>query len=103
MASLEMNINHQLPQEEATQRIQSLLQRVKSQYGDMIKNLHEEWNGNKGSFRFTVAGFDVSGILNVKESTVELNGDLPFAASFFKSKIKSVIQQEAEKVLAKDV
>ena len=94
-----MNIPHQLSQEEALLRIQSLLQKVKSKFANAIRDLHEEWNGNTGSFRFTVKGFEVSGILTVKQSSVELDGKIPFAANFFKGKIKSLIRTEAEKIL----
>lgn len=103
MASLKMNIPHELPKEEAYNRIQTLLRKVKQQFGDKISNLKEEWNGEQGRFHFSVMGFDVSGLLTVKDSQVDLDGKIPFAASFFKGKIKSVISEEANKILRKDI
>lgn len=100
MASLEMNIPHQLPKDEALKRVQGLLQQIKSQHSDKISNLHEEWSGNIGKFNFSALGFGVSGVLTVNESNVELAGDLPMAAMFFKGKIKSVIEEEAGKLLS---
>ena len=99
MPNIEMNIPHKLSQEEALLRIQSLLQKVKAKFANAIRDLKEEWNGNIGSFSFTVKGYEVSGILTVKPSSVELDGKIPFAAAFFKGKIKSVIATEAEKIL----
>ena len=101
MPSIEMSVPHQLSQPEAVQRIQSLLQNIKTQHSDKISNLKEEWNGNTGSFGFTAMGFNVSGLLTINESSVDLNGNLPFAATFFQGKIKSIIREQAEKVLAK--
>jgi hypothetical protein len=100
MPSIEMSIPHKLSREEARRRIQELLPKMKSDYADQIKDLHEEWNGDTGRFSFSVMGFAVSGTLTVNESTVDLDGNLPFAAAFFKGKIKSVIQEKAQEVLA---
>ena len=100
MPSIQMSIPHQLGEQEARRRIQELLPRMKSDYGDQIKDLKEEWNGNSGVFSFSVMGFAVSGRLVVNEASVELDGELPFAATFFKGKIKSVIQQKAEELLS---
>lgn len=100
MPSLEMSIPHKLSQEEAKRRIEDLLPKMKSDFAGQIKDLKEEWNGNTGRFSFTVMGFAVSGTLTVNESTVDLDGNLPFAASFFKGKIKSVIEEKAQEILA---
>jgi putative polyhydroxyalkanoate system protein len=100
MPSLEMSIPHKLTREEARRRIQELLPKMKNDYGDQIKNLQEEWNGDTGSFSFSVMGFAVSGTLTVNDSSVDLDGNLPFAAAFFKGKIKSVIEEKAQEVLA---
>lgn len=100
MPSIEMSIPHQLGEQEARRRIQELLPKMKADHGDQIKDLKEEWNGNTGRFSFSVMGFAVSGNLTVNESSVDLDGDLPFAATFFKGKIKSVIQEKAQELLS---
>jgi putative polyhydroxyalkanoate system protein len=100
MPSIEMSIPHKLSRDEARRRIQELLPKMKSEYADQIKDLHEEWNGDTGTFNFSVMGFQVSGNLTVNESSVDLDGNLPFAAAFFKGKIKSIIQEKAQEILA---
>jgi len=100
MPSIDMSIPHKLTQEEAKRRIQDLLPKMKTDFADQIKDLKEEWDGNSGKFSFSVMGFAVAGVLTVNESSVDLNGNLPFAATFFKGKIKSVIQSKAEEILA---
>lgn len=100
MPSLEISIPHKLTKEEARRRIQELLPKMKKDYGDQIKDLHEEWANDTGVFSFSVMGFAVSGTLTVNDSSVDLDGNLPFAAAFFKGKIKSVIEEKAQQVLA---
>ncbi|MEJ0104130.1 MAG: polyhydroxyalkanoic acid system family protein [Bacteroidota bacterium] len=100
MPELNISIPHQLSQQEALQRVKTLLEKVTSQHGDKISNLQQEWTDNKGVFSFLVMGFSVSGALAVHESTVELNSDIPLAAVLFKNKIKSVIEEEGGKLLA---
>ena len=100
MPSLEMSIPHQLSREEAKRRIQDLLPKMKADYGEQIRDLKEEWEGDTGKFSFTVMGFAVSGTLTVNDNSVDLDGNLPFAAAFFKGKIKSVIENKAQEILA---
>ena len=95
-----MSVPHQLGQQETTRRIQDLLPKMKADYGDQIRDLQEEWHGNTGHFSFSVMGFSVSGTLTVNENSVDLDGNLPFAATFFKGKIKSVIEEKAQEILA---
>jgi hypothetical protein len=101
MASLKTSIQHQLPKEEAVTRIRQLLSDTRKQHAGMVENLKEDWEGNTGKFSFTAKGFDVAGTLTVRDSTVELDGTIPFALSFFKGKIVQVIKDRAESLLRK--
>ena len=100
MANLNMSMNHRLSQDEALRRIKTLLDDVQKQYADKITNLKESWTGPIGKFSFSAMGFNVSGTLVVKPATVELAGDLPFAAKFFKGRIESTIRTRATELLA---
>ena len=100
MAKLNMAVSHRLTQDEALRRVKTLLGEVKTQFADKISDLHEEWNGNTGKFSFSAMGFSVSGTLTVNPSGVELSGNLPFAASFFKGKIEFTLRERAETLLA---
>lgn len=100
MPSLDMSVPHSLGKEEARKRIQDLLPKMKSDYADQIKDLQEEWDGDTGRFSFSIMGFPVSGTLRVNDSSVDLDGNLPFAAAFFKGKIKTVIEEKAQQILA---
>lgn len=100
MAALQMNIPHHLSQEEALDRIQKLLLNVQTRFADKVKDVHQEWNDNVGVFSFSVMNMPVTGTLIVRGGVVELDGQIPFTASLFKGKIKSVIREEAGKILS---
>ena len=100
MANLEMTIPHSLSQDEAIKRIKNQFTEMKKNHGDKIKNLKEDWNGNVGNFSFSFQGFDISGILTVNPSSLELDGNLPFAVSFLKGAIKKTIYDKAVEILS---
>lgn len=99
MASFDMSVPHQLTQEEALKRIQNALGQLKKEHGDKVTNLTENWSGHTGEFSLTVMGFDISGKLTVTPSSVDVEAELPFAASLFKGKIKELIGGKAEELL----
>ncbi|WP_336516409.1 polyhydroxyalkanoic acid system family protein [Pollutibacter soli] len=99
MSTLNVKIPHELSKEEALERIKNMLSGLKEQQKDKINNLKENWDGSKGSFSFSVMGFDLAGDVNVSDKDVEINSKLPFAVSFFKSTIEEMIAKEAQKLL----
>jgi hypothetical protein len=52
MSSLNLNIPHNLSKEEALARIKNLLSNLKQEHKDMISDVHESWQDNKGNFSF---------------------------------------------------
>jgi putative polyhydroxyalkanoic acid system protein len=100
MSKLSLNIPHTQTQEEALGRIKQLLGRLQEEQKGTISNVQESWDGPNGNFSFSAKGFNISGNIQVRENEVLLNSDLPFALSFFKGKIASVITDEAGKLLA---
>lgn len=76
-----------------------MLQNLKEEQQHTISNVKEQWEGDQGDFSFTVRGFDLAGNIKVNDSTVEINSDLPFAVSFFKGQISSLITKKAQELL----
>jgi putative polyhydroxyalkanoic acid system protein len=81
------------------QRIKQLLENVKKEHSDRISDVREQWTGNVGTFSLSAMGFSVSGTIAVTPTEVQLSGDLPFAASFFKSRIEATIRERATELL----
>lgn len=100
MPKLNMTVPHRLAEDEALRRIKMLLGDTKNQFADKISDLHEDWDGNTGTFSFSTMKFSISGTLTVRPMEVELSGNLPFAAMFLKGKIESIIRERAKIMLA---
>ena len=100
MPKMNVSVPHSLNPEEAVSRIKNLVGDMKKQFGDRVTDLKEEWTGNNGQFSFKAMGFDVSGTVHVDSNEVRIQGDLPFAASMFKGRIESTIQEKARQLLA---
>ena len=100
MSNLSMSIPHQLGKEEALNRIQSVLKNVEAKFGSQVSDLQQDWQSNTGNFSFRVMNMPVSGTLTVNDNDVALDSKLPMAAAMFQGKIKSIILEEARKVLS---
>ena|SRR5688572_29483879 len=100
MAKLDIDIPHSLPPQEALTRIQGLLQQLQREQVGTVTDVSETWNGNEGQFSFSAKGFDLSGKIKVEENRVSINGQLPFALSFFKGKISEAIREKAGELLS---
>ena len=100
MAKLDIDIPHDLPEQEALVRIQGLLQQLQQEQVGTVTDVSEIWNGNEGQFSFSAKGFDLSGKIKVEEKRVNINGQLPFALSFFKGKISDLIREKAGELLS---
>lgn len=99
MPGIKVDVAHSLSQDIATERVKGLLNKLKADYGDMIQDLNESWNGNSSQFSFKVMGMSVKGNLNVDSDFVSLDGQIPLAALPFKKTIEGKIREEALKLL----
>ncbi len=100
MPKINVDIQHNLDKNEATERVKGLLNKMKTDYGDMVQNLEESWTDNKASFSFKAMGMAIKGILDVDDSNVVLDGKIPLTALPFKKTIEDKIREEATKLLS---
>ncbi|MGE5364961.1 MAG: polyhydroxyalkanoic acid system family protein [Bacteroidota bacterium] len=100
MPTMKVSVPHNLGQDEARNRLQSFVNNLKSQYGAQVKNVQENWSGNRGDFAFSAMGINVKGSLSVQPSSVDLEGDLPITALPFKGTIENTIKSELSKLLS---
>jgi hypothetical protein len=99
MSKLSLNIPHAQTQEEALSRIKQLLGRLQEEQKGTITDVQENWDGPNGNFSFSAKGFNIAGSIQVKDKEVLLESDLPFAVSFFKGQIASIITEKANTLL----
>jgi hypothetical protein len=100
MPAFSTQVEHQLGREKATERLKGFLEKVRDRYQSQVSNLEGAWSDNVLTFAFTTYGFKIKGTLVADETTVALNGELPFAAIMFKGRIEQSIRDELAKALA---
>jgi hypothetical protein len=98
---MNVTVPHQLGRADALQRLKSLLSDMKQQYGDKVTDLQENWTDAGGTFSFKAMGFKLSGKLNVTDTEMQLDGDLPWAAKPFQGTVETTIRERAERLLKK--
>lgn len=99
MPKMSMTIPHQLGQEEARSRVQGMISNMKEQYGDRVSDLSEQWNGDTGTFSLKAMGMSLKGTLQITDSELKVDGDLPWAAKPFQGTIEATIRERAERLL----
>jgi hypothetical protein len=98
--ALKMTFPHQLGRQTAVERLHTRLEKLKERHGEKIKNLRETWSDNVLDFGFSTFGFTIQGKVTVEDDTVNLDGQIPFAAMMFKGKIEQELRQQMTKLLA---
>ncbi|MGW8256504.1 MAG: polyhydroxyalkanoic acid system family protein, partial [Thermoguttaceae bacterium] len=100
MPRISLEMPHKLGREEVLRRIKDKFAEVHNQYGEMVNNFQENWVDHTHSFSFQAMGMAVSGSVQVEDSLVKLNADLPFAAMLFKGTIEQRIREEMDSLLS---
>lgn len=93
MPKITVSVPHQLGQQAASEKLQTLITALKERHGSQVTDLEEEWTGNALKFRFKTFGFQFQGTGTVTDSDANLDIDIPFAAMMFKGKIESEIRE----------
>ena len=101
MSKLSVSVPHELTKPEAMERIKGLLENLKKEQAGMVSDVKEEWNEDQGRFSFSAKGYDLSGLISVTDSDVQINAQLPFAVSLFSGTIKKIIADKAKTLLEK--
>ncbi|HET6879490.1 MAG TPA: polyhydroxyalkanoic acid system family protein [Pirellulales bacterium] len=92
MPKISVSVPHQLGQQAAADRLQTLIAALKERHGSQVSDLEEEWVDDALKFRFKTFGFQFQGTGTVSDTEAKLDIDIPFAAMMFKGKIESEIR-----------
>ena len=100
MPSLSLTIPHALGQEEAITRMKNESKAALEAFGDRVKNVKEEWDGNRVNFSFSAMSFSIEGNMEVNQDNVAMTAKLPMAAFMFKGMIEQRLRERFQEVLA---
>jgi hypothetical protein len=94
-------VSHDLGQERAKKVTESALKTYAEKFAKY--NPKTSWTGpNKAEIAFSVKGMSLSGSVEVKEKTIDLELDVPFLLKPFQGQAINVIEGEIKEWLAKE-
>jgi hypothetical protein len=94
-------IPHRLGKDEAARRIKAGLGRAEAEFARLIAFEHQQWDGDRLSFRVSTLGSRASGFLDVYEGAVRLEVTLPWLLAKFAQAAQRVIGQKGTLMLEK--
>ena len=100
MPRLSLSIPHELTADEAKQRLADKLAAALAEHGDQLTHLNHQWQDHTLSFAFKAMGMAIDGKMAVGASQVNVDANIPLAATLFKGAIESRFRQEVVALLA---
>lgn len=93
--------SHDLTKKAAFNKISKIIPKLHNQYRKNIQDAEWEWNDNKDimTFSLRIKGFDVSGDLHLKNNKIVMQAEVPWAATLFWGKIKSMITAKLDELI----
>jgi hypothetical protein len=100
MPTLNVTVDHQLAQAEATERLKKKRTEIKEQSTYTVSDIKEAWTSPDSlDFSFKILGFSLTGKVESLESSVRITVALPAAALLMKGTIENQVRRELEQVL----
>jgi len=96
---INFEIPHPLSNEDAKDRLQRFVESLESKFQDNVSDLQQSWEGDRLDFGFKTYGIKIAGNINVEDSRIAVDIDLPISAMMFKGKIESEIRKQLERLL----
>lgn len=101
MPNFNVAVEHGLDRQIAIDRLKNFSEKVRQNSPVELTDVQENWDkqGNL-EFAFAALGMKISGQLITSESTVTVNGKLPFAAIPFRGQLEKQLSQKIKEALA---
>ena len=99
--TLRISLPHRLPRHEAVRRLQGGFAGLKQQFAQNLAQVEDKWTGDHMDLKATAFGQSVTARLDVRDSTVDVEIDLPWLFAMLAEKIKGQVVQAGTKLLEK--
>ena len=97
--SIKIAIPHRLSREEASRRLKTGIADFRTQYASNLAQMDERWAGDHMDFKASAFGQSLTGRIDVRDSSVDVEIDLPWLFAVLAEKIKGQVQQAGQKLL----
>jgi hypothetical protein len=98
MPAFKTEVPHKLTQDEAVEKLKGFVESAGDMKGQ-VSDFSGEWTDSTLHFKMKSYGLAITGTMAVSDSSVLLEGTIPFAAMPFKGKIEKTFSTELSKVL----
>ena len=99
--TLKVSIPHRLPRHEAVRRLQDGFAGLRQQFAQNLAQVEDRWTGDHLDLKATAFGQSISARVDVRDSTVDVEVDLPWLFAMLAEKIKGQVAQAGQKLLEK--
>lgn len=99
MPKFDVSVPHTMGKEAAVEKLQRFSAMIQEKHGDKIKDYEQSWEGDRLAFGFKTMGMKIEGGLEVSETDVRVEGNLPFAAAMFKGQLTGAMTEQLQKLL----
>lgn len=96
-----VTIPHKLGKEEAIRRLKNGFGTVRSTIGESFAVLTDHWTGDHLDFRASLLGQTTTGTVDVGETSVRLEVQLPWVLAMLANKAKAIVQKKGRLMLEK--
>ncbi|MEO0530526.1 MAG: polyhydroxyalkanoic acid system family protein [Planctomycetota bacterium] len=102
MPKFDVSVPNPLGKQAALDRLQGFSDKLRERHADKIKDIEQQWDGDRMTFGFKTMGLRIEGEMLVEEDAVRVSGDLPFAAAMFKGQLTGAMEDQLQKLLGKE-
>jgi hypothetical protein len=99
--TLKVSIPHHLSRAEAVRRLQNGFAGMKQQFAQNLAQVDDQWTGDHLDLKAVAFGQSVTARLDVRDTTVDVEVDLPWIFAMLAAKIKGQVAQAGTKLLEK--
>ena len=93
-------VPHRTDRDTARRKINERIAQLLAQYNHYLSESEQRWEGDRLLFSGSAKGFKTTGIVEITDSEVIIDGKLPLLARPFESRVKSTIEREAAAMFA---
>jgi putative polyhydroxyalkanoate system protein len=96
---MNVRVAHSHSKQEAKNRIEQLIQKYKEEYHAQIQNLKVKWDEYRADVEVSAKGYTISGSIDIKDNSADIDLKIPFLLQAFNKKIKSAVHDTLTKAL----